>query len=206
MAKLPCFSFPEIRGVQVEHLARSLLSSGEPWKTAALKRKIECYTSGALPHAQDVLPALYHRFSNPQSLRPVTPPTRSPLPAQVPQRDGFHWRILKAELTKSLTSGTFLNTELHAPVSRSSGDKPRLRPLYFCSAVGGECTAKILSCAIFLVNHRISIIQQLSFWLDVEEISGRDEALGDAYKCDSDIEDDEASESANESESVRAPR
>lgn len=145
-------SFPEIREVQVEHLARSLLSSSEPWKTAALKRKIECYTAGGLPHAQEVLPALYRRFSNPQFLRPVMPPMRAPNPFRTLPGDGFDWQVLKAELTKSLSSGAFLNMELYAPTSRSSGGHPKLRPLYFCSAVGSECTIKILYCASFLVN------------------------------------------------------
>ena len=128
--------------VQVEHLARSLLSSSEPWKTAALKRKIECYTAGGLPHAQEVLPALYRRFANPQLLRPVT----APMPLRTPPGDGFDWQVLKAELTKSLSSGAFLNMELYAPTSKSSGSQPKLRPLYFCSAVGSECTIKILYC------------------------------------------------------------
>jgi len=145
MAEYTCFSFPEVREVQVEHLAHNLLSSVEPWKTAALKRKIEHYTSGALPHAQDVLPTLYHRLANPLSMSMHTPH-----PAQTPPRDGFDWQVLKAELTKSLSSGNFLNMELYAPASRSeSGGQPELRPLYFCSAVGGEYTAKILSCTFF---------------------------------------------------------
>jgi len=145
--------------VRVEHLARSLLSSSEPWKTAALKRKIECYTAGGLPHAQEVLPALYLRFSNPQLLRPVTPSMRTSLRFPAPPGDGFDWQVLKAELTKSLSSGAFLNMELYAPTSRSSGRQPKLRPLYFCSAVGSECTIKILYCASFLVNHCHSTIQ-----------------------------------------------
>lgn len=151
MAEGTRFSFPEIREVQVEHLAHNLLSSVEPWKTAALKRKIEYYTSGALPHAQDVLPALYHRLANPLSIS-----MRTPRPPQTTPRDGFDWQVLKAELTKSLRSGTFLNMELYAPASRSeSGGQPELRPLYFCSAVGGEHTAKILSCT-FLAIYRPS--------------------------------------------------
>lgn len=137
----------------MEHLARSLLSSGDPWKTAALKRKIECYVSGTLPHAQEVLPALYHRLANPQSLRSVTPLMPIPHPFRMPPRDGFDWQVLKAELTKSLGSGAFLNMELCAPASRLSDGRLKLRPLYFCSAVGGECITKILSCAFLLVNY-----------------------------------------------------
>jgi len=125
-----------------------LLSSIEPWKTAALKRKIEFYTSGALPHAQDVLPALYHRLSNPQFLSIWTLH-----PFRAPPSDGFDWQILKKELTKSLSSGAFLNMELYAPVSKLSGGQRKLRPLYFCSAVGGGYTAKILSCALFSAGH-----------------------------------------------------
>ena len=135
--------------MQVEYLARSLLSSTEPWKTAALKRKIEFYVSGALPHAQDVLPALYHRLAN-----PMPAPVYTQHPPQTSPRDGFDWQVLKAELTKSLSSGTFLDMELHASVSRpGSGGRLKVRPLYFCSAVGGECATKILSCA-FLATSR----------------------------------------------------
>lgn len=127
--------------MQVEHLARNLLSSIQPWKTAALKRKIEIYTAGTLSHAQDVLPNLYHRLANPRLL---SMPTPHPFP--VPSRGDFDWQALKNELTKSLSSGTFLNTELYALESRSSGGQPKLRPLYFCRAVGREHIAKILSC------------------------------------------------------------
>ena len=144
-ANIRIFSFPEIMEVQVEHLARNLLSSIEPWKTAALKRKIEVYTSGALPHAQEVLPALYHRLASPRLL-----PMRTPHQFQMPLRGDFDWRILKRELTKSLSTGTFLNMELRAPEFRSSSGQLKLRPLYFCGAAGGEYTTKILSCKVFL--------------------------------------------------------
>lgn len=142
------FSFSEIREVQVGHLVHNLLSSIEPWKTAALKRKIEFYTSGALPYAQDVLPALYHRLANPLPM-----PMGTPHPPQTPPRNGLDWQVLRVELMKSLSSGTFLDTELYAPASRSElGGQPKPRPLYFCSAVGGEYTAKILSCAFLLAT------------------------------------------------------
>jgi hypothetical protein len=145
------FSFPEIREVQVEHLARNLLSSIEPWKAAALKRKIEVYTSGALPHAQDVLPALYHRLANPLRLS-----MRTPHPFPLPQRGDFNWGALKNELMKSMGSGTFLDMELRAPESKSPAGQQNLRPLYFCSAIGGEYTAKILSCT-FLSRSVLSV-------------------------------------------------
>ncbi|KAF9793401.1 hypothetical protein BJ322DRAFT_1103798 [Thelephora terrestris] len=156
--------FPEIMEVQVEHLARNLLSSIEPWKTAALKRKIEVYTSGALPHAKEVLPALYHRLANPRLLS-----MRTPHQFQMPHRGDFDWRILKRELTKSLSTGVFLNIELHAPESRSSSGQLKLRPLYFCGAAGGEYTTKILSCV-------------------KDTSSERNEALDNVYNLDSDVE------------------
>jgi len=78
-------------------------------------------------------------------------------PPQTPPRDGFDWQVLRVELMKSLSSGIFLDTELYAPASRSElGGQPKLRPLYFCSAVGGEHTAKILSCAFLLAASRPS--------------------------------------------------
>ena len=152
MAEYTHFSFPEIREVQIEYLAHNLLSSVEPWRTAALKRKIEFYTSGALPHAKEILPILYHRLANPLSMSMHTPHPPHTLP-----RDGCDWQVLKAELTKSLSSGTFLNMELYAPASRSeSGGQQKLRPLYFCSAIGGEYTTKMLSCAFPLTTYRLS--------------------------------------------------
>ena len=46
-----------------------------------------------------------------------------------------------------------------------------------------------------------------SFWLGVEDISsGHHEALDNAYKCDSDIEDNETSESLDVGKSVQARR
>lgn len=174
--------------MQIEHLARNLLSSIEPWKTVALKRKIEAYTSGSLPHAQDVLPILYHRLANPRLLSIRTPP-----PLQAPSRGDFDWQVLKNELTKSLSSGTFLNMELYALESRSSGGKPKLRPLYFCKAVGCEYTAKMLSCA-FLYS---SFFKNLTPPPDVKDVPpGRTEALDNVHKWDSDveIEEDEISE------------
>jgi hypothetical protein len=143
-ANHPCFSFPEIMEVQVEHLARNLLSSIEPWKTAALKRKIEVYTSGALPHAQEVLPVLYNRLASPRLLS-----VRTPHPLQTPPRGDFNWQVLKNELTKSLSSGAFLNMKLYAPESGPSGGQSKMRPLYFCRAIGGEYSAKILSCELY---------------------------------------------------------
>lgn len=127
--------------MQIEHLARNLVSSIEPWKTVALKRKIETYTSGALPYAQEVLPTLYNRLANPRLL---SMRTSHPLPP--PSRSDFNWQVLKNELTKSLSTGTFLNVEFHALESRSSDCQPKLRPLYFCKTVGGEHTTKMLSC------------------------------------------------------------
>ena len=60
------------------------------------------------------------------------------------------------------------------------------------------------------VRSSLSIITVQRFtklWLGVNEnSSGRDEALDNVYKCDSDIEDDETSESMNENKSVRAQR
>lgn len=201
----PYFRFPEIRDLQVEHLARNLLSSIEPWKTVALKQKIEIYTSGSLPHAQDVLPALYRQLANPRLLS-----MRAPHPFPAPPRGDFNWQALKSELTKSLSTGTFLNMELHALKSKPSGGKPKLRPLYFCRAVGGEYTTKILTCTLLCLCSLS--FKRFIFLLDVKDApSGHNEAPDNTLKCDSDveIEDDEISgpdETVNKNKRTQAGR
>lgn len=187
--------------IQVEHLARNLLSSIEPWKTAALKRKIEIYTSGVLPHAQEVLPALYHRLANPRLLS-----MRTPHIFQMPQRCDFDWQPLRRELTKSLSTGIFLNMELHAPESRSSSGQLKLRPLYFCSAIGSEYIAKILSRTSSWYS---SFSNELIPRLGVRDISSGDIEVSDiAYSWDSDveIEEGEASGSATRNKHLQSRR
>jgi len=53
------------------------------------------------------------------------------------------WEGLKKALTSSLTSGTFLDSQLYAVESRLSTGLPKIRPVYFCSAVGGGFVSKL---------------------------------------------------------------
>jgi len=51
------------------------------------------------------------------------------------------------------------------------------------------------------------VILQLIFWLGMKDTpSVHNEALDYAYKCDSDVEDEEVSESTNENEPVKVRR
>ena len=120
-----------------------LLSSNSGSTLGALNAKIRSYTSGELPHAEYVLPALYELMESDESVE------ETPLPAAAPpnqQVTGGDWDGLKEALTSSLTSGTFLDTQFYAVESRPSTGLPKIRPIYFCSAVGGSFTAKLAAC------------------------------------------------------------
>ena len=73
----------------------------------------------------------------------------TPLPAVAPpnqQATGGDWEGLKKALTNSLTSGMFLDSQFYAVESRSSTGLPKIRPVYFCSAVGGSFASKLVAC------------------------------------------------------------
>ena len=73
----------------------------------------------------------------------------APLPVAAPlnqQATGGDWEGLKKALTNSLTSGTFLDSQFYAVQSRSSTGLPNIRPVYFCSTVGGNFTSKLAAC------------------------------------------------------------
>ena len=100
------------------------------------------YTHGELPYAKHVIPALYNLMESDESI------DETPLPvAASPNHDtaGGDWTGLKKALTTSLTSGTFLNIQLYAVESRPSTGPPKIRPIYFCSAVDGSFTSKLLA-------------------------------------------------------------
>lgn len=87
--------------------------------------------------------------------------------------------------------------ELYALESKLPDGQPKLRPLYFCSAAGGEYTTKILSCTFILLYS--SSFKRLILLLDVKDVhSGHTETLDNANKCDSDIEDEDISEPAED--------
>jgi len=135
--------YPELRELELRQLARMLLSA-EPGPTLGLlKVKIKGYAHGELPHAGNILPNLYEFMESDESVKEKLPPA-TPLPNQ--QATDGDWEGLKRALTTSLTSGTFLDSQFYAVESRPSTALPKIRPVYFCSAVGGGFTSELTAC------------------------------------------------------------
>jgi hypothetical protein len=137
------YRYPELRELELRQLAWRLLSADSNRTLRLLKKEIKAYTRGKLPHAKDVISALYTLM---ESDEPVEEP---PLPATVaPNKEdvGSHWTALKKALTASLTSGTFLDSQFYAVESRSSAGIPKIRPIYFCSTVNGNLMSRLTAC------------------------------------------------------------
>ena len=119
-----------------------LLSSDSNYTLGLLQAKIRSYGHGELPHAEDILPALYEIMENDESVK------ETPFPAPAPssqQTTGGDWEGLKKALVSSLTSGTFLDSQFYAVESRSSADLPKIRPIYFCSKVDDSFASKLVA-------------------------------------------------------------
>jgi len=132
-----------LRELELRQLARVLLSSDPDPTLGLLKTKIKSYGHGELPHAEDILPALYELMENDESVK------EEPFPAPAPpnqQAIGGDWEGLKKALTSSLTGGTFLDSQFYAVESQSSAGLPKVRPVYFCSTVGGSFASKLAAC------------------------------------------------------------
>ena len=139
----PIDRYPELRVLELKQLARELLSSDLSPTVGSLKAKIKSYTHGQLPHAEHILPALYELMEGDESVE------ETPLPAAAPQNQhvtGGYLDGLKEALTSSLTSGTFLDSQFFAVETRSSTGSPKIRPIYFCSGVGGNFVSKLVMC------------------------------------------------------------
>ena len=135
--------YPELRELELRQLARVLLSSDPGPTLGVLNAKIRSYTSGELPHAEHVLPALYELMESDESVEEM------PLPAAASSNQrvtGGDWDGLKGALTSSLTSGTFLDSQFYAVESRSSTGSPEVRPVYFCGRVGGNFVSELAAC------------------------------------------------------------
>jgi len=120
-----------------------LLSSDCGPTLGLLKTKIKSYGHGELPHAEDILPTLYELMESDESVK------ETPLPAAAPPNEeaaGEDWEGLKRALTSSLTSGTFLDSQFYAVESRLLVGLPKIRPIYFCSTVGGSFASKLGEC------------------------------------------------------------
>ena len=107
----------------------------------ALKDKIKAYTRGQLPHAEDILPALYELMEGNNPIKKA--PVESPTPSKRGGADG-DWKKLKDALTWSLTSGSFLDSKFYALDSKPTSGAPKIRPIYFCSVVGGTFSSKLV--------------------------------------------------------------
>jgi len=135
--------YPELRELELRQLARVLLSPEPGPVPGLLKAKIKGYAHGELPHAENILPALYDLMESDESIKDTPPPT-APSPDQK-TTDG-DWEGLKRALTNSLTSGTFLDSQFYAVESRPSTGLPKIQPVYFCSGVGGGFTSELVKC------------------------------------------------------------
>jgi len=133
--------YPQLRELELKQLARVLLSSQSGPTQGVLNAKIRSYTNGELPHAKHVLPALYKLMESDESVEETPLPTA--LASSNRRITGGDWDGLKRALTSSLTSGTFLDSQFYAVESKSSTGPPMVRPVYFCSAVGGDFASKL---------------------------------------------------------------
>ena len=120
-----------------------LLSSGSSPTLELLKAKVKSYAHGEFPHAEDILPDLYELMESDESVKETSFPAAVQPNQQVADGD---WEGLKKALTGSLTSGTFLDSQFYAVESRSSAGLPKIRPVYFCSTVGGSFASKLVEC------------------------------------------------------------
>ena len=132
-----------MRELELRQLGRILLSSNSGSTLELLKTKVKSYSHGELPHAEDVLPALYELMENDESVEETLGTPAAPLNQET---TGGEWEGLKKALTSSLTSGTFLDSQFYAVESRSSTGLPKIRPVYFCSTVGGSFVSKLVTC------------------------------------------------------------
>ena len=120
----------------------------------ALKDKIKAYGRGELPYAKDILPALYERMESIESFKERTESIK-PLKGKTSllsalSDQGATAGGLKDALTRSLTSGTFLDSQFYALDSKVGSDAPRIRPIHFCSMASSAFVPKLLKCRLLV--------------------------------------------------------
>ena len=120
-----------------------LLSSDSGPTLELLRAKIKAYAHGEFPHAENIIPALYDLMESDESVNETQVPAATSPNHQATDGD---WEGLKRALTTSLTSGTFLDCQFYAVESRPSTGLPKIRPVYFCSTVGGGFASKLVTC------------------------------------------------------------
>jgi len=131
--------------LELKQLARTLLSTDSGPARRALKDKIKAYNRGELPYAKDILPALYQLMESDAAFKEE--PVRSSKPSDQ-EIAGGDWRLMDA-LTRSLTSGTFLDSQFYALDYKLRSGAPRIRPVYFSSMAGGALLPRLLKCKFF---------------------------------------------------------
>ena len=131
-----------MRELELRKLAQVLLSSDPDPTLGLLKAKVESYAHGELPHAEHVLSALYELMESDESVEETPVPAATPFNEEV---TGGDWEELTRALTSSLTSGTFIDSQFYAVESRSSTGLPKVRPIYFCSMVGGGLVSTLVA-------------------------------------------------------------
>lgn len=133
--------YPELRELELEHLALTLTRDSGPTLNA-LKEKIKAYTSGQLSHAEDILPALYELMRKDKPFEETQ--TQTPAPPQEGSASDGDWKRLKDALTWSLTTGSFLDSQFYALDSKPQAPAtPAIRPIYFCSLVDGNFSSRV---------------------------------------------------------------
>ena len=105
--------------------------------------RINGYAHGEFPHAENILPALYDLMESDESVKETPVPAAASPDQKATDGD---WEGLKRALTTSLTSGTFLDSQFYAVESRPSTGLPKIRPVYFCSTVGGNFVSELVAC------------------------------------------------------------
>jgi len=135
--------YPELKELELRQLARVLLSSDSGPTLGLLKAKIKRYAHGELPHTENILSALYDLMESDGSVKETPVPAVTSPDQQTTYGD---WEGLKTALTSSLTSGTFLDCQFYAVESRPSTGLPKIRPVYFYSAVRGGFTPELVAC------------------------------------------------------------
>jgi len=133
--------YPELRELELEQLAHTLLSTDSGPVLDALKDKIKVYTRGQLPHAKEILTALYGLMERNEPFKKTS--VQSPAPSKRGTA-GRDWKRLKDALTWSLTSGSFLDSQFYALDFRSPAGPPKIRPIYFCSMASGIFSSKLV--------------------------------------------------------------
>ena len=147
---LPRRRYPEVRNLELRQLTKALLATDPSAVRHALRDKIKAYGCGRLPYARDILPAFYERMESigsfkerTESIKPLKGKTSVP---SAPSSQGAAAGGLKDALTRSLTSGTFLDSQFYALDSKAGSDTPSIRPIHFCSMANSTFMPKLRKC------------------------------------------------------------